>query len=303
MYTHLFTLKIFCSVVEKGSIVKASEDLLLTQPAVSLQIKNLENLYNTRFFDRTPKGLKVNELGEVLYGYAKKLIDFHNEMYLNILRSTHPEQSELSIAASTVPGIYFLPAILRRYKEVSSAKFHFEVSETNKILEDLLKGKVDMVIVSHTIDAEGIEYERLWCHPLVLVSRKDYIKEKNQRISLKDLKDEDIILMKEECDITKAWKHFLDRYHVQQENFHLAGIFDHISSIIGLLKEGGALTVLPQCMVIREIQQGVLKQLQIKESGLHMWFYLGFKPAILQNERIHQFYKFLKSFPLSEIPF
>jgi DNA-binding transcriptional LysR family regulator len=302
MYTHLFTLKVFCSVVEKGSIVKASEELLLTQPAVSLQIKNLENLYNTRFFDRTLRGLKVNQQGEVLYGYAKKLIEFHNEMHHELLRQTGKDMhNELHIAASTVPGIYFLPKILRRFKEIYSVNFHFEVSETNKILEEMLRGKIDIAIVSHTINAEGLQYERLLRHPLLVVAPKGHPKAGNREVRLKDFKGEDIILMKEDCDITKAWKSFLERYHVKLENFHITGIFDHISAIIRFLKEGVGLGILPECMVMQAIKNGVVDRIRIKERGLCIWFYLAFRPANLKNKNVFMFYKFLKSTPLKAI--
>lgn len=300
MYTHLYTFKIFCSVVEKGSILKAAEDLFLSQPAVSLQIKNLESLYDTKFFDRTPRGLKVNEQGTVLYGYAKKLIEFHSEMYHNILRYAHPEKSELRIASSTVPGIYFFPKILRWYKEKYSTKFHFEVSDTNKILGQLIEGNIDIGVVSHTVNTKDLVYKKLWNHPLVLVFPKGYLKVE-QPLRLKDLKGKDIILMKDGCDITKAWKSFLERYHVQQESFHPAAIFDHISSIIGLLKEFPSFSILPECMITKEIQNGILKKVKLKESGLQINFYLAFKPSNLKNTSIWHFYKFLKSFPLEEI--
>jgi DNA-binding transcriptional LysR family regulator len=295
MYNNLFTLKIFCSVVEKGSILKSAEDLLLSQPAVSLQIKNLENLYNTRFFDRTPRGLKVNQHGEVLYGYAKKLIESHDEMHRNILRCTQKMNGELRIAASTVPGIYFLPQILRSFKETYSSKFHFEVSETNRILEKMLNGKIDIAVVSHTIDTEGLQYERLLRHPLFLVSPKGYLKAGNQQVSLKDLKGEDIILMKEYCDITKIWKSFLKRYHVEQEDFHITGVFEYISDIIRFLKEGVGLSILPECMIIREIETCELERVRLKESGLYICFYLAFMLGSLKDTNIYHFYRFLKS--------
>jgi DNA-binding transcriptional LysR family regulator len=281
--------------VEKGSILKSAEDLLLSQPAVSLQIKNLENLYNTRFFDRTPRGLKVNQHGEVLYGYAKKLIESHDEMHRNILRCTQKMNGELRIAASTVPGIYFLPQILRSFKETYSSKFYFEVSETNKILEKMLNGKIDIAVVSHTIDIEGIQYERLLHHPLFLVSPKGYLKAGNQQVSLKDLRGEDIILMKEDCDITKAWKSFLKRYHVEQEDFHITGAFEHISDIIRFLKEGVGLSILPECMIIREMETYELERFRLKENGLYMWFYLAFMLNSLKDTNIYNFYRFLKS--------
>ena len=302
MYVHLFTLKVFCSVVEKGSIARAAEVLLLTQPAVSLQIKNLENLFDTRFFDRTPKGLRVNQHGKFLYKYAKKMVEFHNEMYQEVLNHNRKYmEHELSIAASTVPGLYFLPDILRRYKKKYSTNFHVEVSETDKIFEKMKKGKIDIAVVSHTIDAEDIQQERLLRHPLIMVAPRGYIKKSNNKhISIKDLEGKDILLMKEDCDITKAWKSFLERYHIKLEQFHVAGVFEHISDIIRFLKEGVGVGVFPECMIIKEIQNGVLEQFRLKESGLYISFFLAFRHASLQNN-VHRFYKFLKSSNLSAV--
>jgi DNA-binding transcriptional LysR family regulator len=299
MYTHLFTLKVFCSVVESGSILKAAEELLLSQPAISLQIKNLESFYDIKFFDRTPRGLRVNQLGEVLYGYAKKLIEFHNEMHHEILRHTGKvAHNELRVAASTVPGICFLPKILRSFKEIHPTyptKVNFEVSGTSKILEEMRKGEIDIAVVSHKISDENIQYEKFLRHPLHVVAPKGYLKAGNQQVSVKDLRGKDIILMKKDCDITRAWKNFLERYHVKTEDFHVTGVFDHISEIIRFLKEGVGLGILPECMVMREIENRVLERIRIRESGLYIWFSLAFKTSSMQNMNVYQFYKFLKS--------
>ena len=274
----------------------------MTQPAVSLQIKNLENLFDTRFFDRTPKGLRVNQHGTFLYKYAKKMIEFHDEMYQEVLNHNREHmEHELSIAASTVPGIYFLPDILRRYKEKYSTNFHFEVSETDKILEKMKKGKIDIAVVSHTIDAEDIRQERLLRHPLVMVAPRGYIRSNNQHVSMKDLEGKDILLMKEDCDITKAWKSFLERYHIKLEQFHVAGVFDHISDIIRFLKEGVGVGVLPECVIIKEVENGELEKLRLKESGLYISFFLALRHTSLQNKDVHRFYKFLKSSDLSAV--
>jgi LysR family transcriptional regulator, transcriptional activator of the cysJI operon len=304
MFTHIFTLNVFCSVIEKGSIVKASEELFLTQPAVSMQIKNLENLYNTRFFDRTPRGLKVNQHGKILYGYAKKLIELHDEMHHVILQHTGKDvQDELNIAASTVPGIYFLPKILRCFKEKYSVNFHFEVAETNRILEEMLRKKIDIAVVSHTIKAEGIQYERLFRHPLFVVTPKGHPKTGNQQVRLKDLRGEDLIWMKEDCDITKAWKGFLERHHVSLDDFRITGVFDHISAIIGFLKEGGGISILPECMAAQAINSGLFDRIRLKERVPCICFSLAFRPASLKNTKVYLFYKFLKSYPFSSIQF
>jgi len=296
MYIHLFTLRVFCSVVETGSVAKAADELLLTQPAVSLQVKNLENLYDTRFFDRTPKGLKINQQGEILYKYAKRMIEFHNEMYNDVLDHTRKNsKQELRIAASTIPGIYFLPDILRRYKEKYSDDFHFEITETGRILEKMKKGEIDIAVVSHLINAEGLQLERLIRLPLIVVSPKGYLKGDNRRVSLKNLEGMEIILMKEGCDITKAWKSFLEKYHIKPEKFHVKGVFDHFSDMMRVLKEGVALGIVPEIVISKEMQNGVLERLRLKEGGLYLSLFLAFRNTSLQNKSVRQFYKFVKS--------
>ena len=118
---------------------------------------------------------------------------------------------------------------------------------------------------------------------------------------MKDLEGKDILLMKEDCDITKAWKSFLERYHIKLEQFHVAGVFDHISDIIRFLKEGVGVGVLPECVIIKEVENGELEKLRLKESGLYISFFLALRHTSLQNKDVHRFYKFLKSSDLSAV--
>ena len=67
-------LKVFCTVAETRSFSKASEIIHLTQPAVSLQIQALEELYETKLFDRSSSNVTLTKAGEVLYKYAKNIL-------------------------------------------------------------------------------------------------------------------------------------------------------------------------------------------------------------------------------------
>ena len=224
-------------------------------------------------------------------------------MHHELLRYTGKDmQNELHIAASTIPGIYFLPKILRRFKEIYSVNFHFEVAETDRILNEMVEKKIDIAVVSHTIKTEGIQYERLLRHPLFVVTPKEHPKAGKQQVRLKDLRGEDIILMKEDCDITKAWRSFLERHHVSLEDFRVTGVFDHISAIMGFLKEGVGIGILPECMVVQAINSGMLNRIKIKERGLCICFSLALRLDSLKSTNVYHFYKFLKSFPFNRLP-
>lgn len=79
MYIHLYGLKVFSAVVEKKSFSEAAANLHITQLAVSLQIKSLEEYFNTRLLNRTRSGVKLTEPGGVLFKYAKQFSKLDDE--------------------------------------------------------------------------------------------------------------------------------------------------------------------------------------------------------------------------------
>ena len=110
-----FRLKVFRTVAEKLNFTNAAEALFLTQPAVTLQIKTLEEDLGVKLFDRAGGKVKLTEAGEVLLGYAARITDLYNEAEIAVGALTGEERGKLSIGASTTIAQYVLPALLGEF--------------------------------------------------------------------------------------------------------------------------------------------------------------------------------------------
>ena len=110
-------LRVFCAVAETKSFSKASELIHLTQPAVSLQIQAMEELYETRLFDRSGNTINLTPAGEILYKRAKEILALYSEAQQNISEITGAIKGSLSIGASSTIGNYLLPHIIAAFKK------------------------------------------------------------------------------------------------------------------------------------------------------------------------------------------
>ncbi|EDW5948392.1 LysR family transcriptional regulator, partial [Salmonella enterica subsp. enterica serovar Enteritidis] len=105
-------LKTFITLVEVKNFTKASEILHISQPSVSLHIKNLEQDFQTTLFIRSPKSVQITPTGEILYKRAKQMMAIAEAAREDILAFHHEIQGTLVIGSSFTIGEYILPPII-----------------------------------------------------------------------------------------------------------------------------------------------------------------------------------------------
>jgi DNA-binding transcriptional LysR family regulator len=300
MYLHLFSFKVFRTVVEKGSISKAAEELFLTQPAVSLQIKTLEEFYNTKLFNRTPKGLVINRQGEILYRHARELNHLYERMNEEISGQTRKNtQYILKLGASTFAGTCLIPKILPNFKVIySNIQIHTHVSKIPEIITGLLDDKLDVAVICAAVNKDGLQYERIFSQSLSLVAAAGHPRT-STKTSLQELKGEKLVLPEATCEIRKIWMRFLETHKVKLEDFEIVSISSSISATKSAVKEGMGLAVLPACMIEEELKSKKLQKIDIKEGDVHLPSYLAFRPASLRRTDVYCFYKFMKGLSAS----
>ncbi len=110
-------LKVFCTVAETKSFSKTSEIIHLTQPAVSLQIQALEEIYETKLFDRSSGTINLTPSGEVLYRYAKEILALYAKAEKDIGKITGLIKGSIKIGTGTTVGNYILPSVIVDFKK------------------------------------------------------------------------------------------------------------------------------------------------------------------------------------------
>ena len=109
-------LQVFHAVAKQLSFTKAAEVLFMTQPAVTFQIKQLEEHFNTRLFDRGHGRIALTPAGEVVLGYAERILGLSSEMDVRLSELTGEIGGSLMIGASTTIAEFMLPGILGEFK-------------------------------------------------------------------------------------------------------------------------------------------------------------------------------------------
>lgn len=142
-------LQVFHAVAKQLSFTKAAEVLFMTQPAVTFQIKQLEEHFNTRLFDRGHGRIALTPAGELVLAYAEKILGMANEMDVRLAEMTGEVGGSLLVGASTTIAEFLLPRILGEFKsKYPNARPRLIVANSETI---------EARVAEHTIDIGFIE--------------------------------------------------------------------------------------------------------------------------------------------------
>jgi LysR family transcriptional regulator, transcriptional activator of the cysJI operon len=170
-----FRLKVFRTVAKHLNFRKAAEHLFLTQPAVTLQIKALENDLGVRLFDRTAGRISLTSQGAVLLGYANKMASLVTEAEREIGTSDGKVSGELTLGVSTTIAQYVLPRLLGAFlDEHPNVQFSLHSGNTSEIVQLLLDDKVSVGLIEGPARERGVRCEPFMKDELVLVTPRDF---------------------------------------------------------------------------------------------------------------------------------
>ncbi len=150
-------IRCFLTVVENGGFTQASKRLHVTQSGITLKIKRLEEQLNCRLFRRTTKPFELSHEGEIVLGYARRLLDLNQEMLQRVAKPKKYGALRLGIVDHFGPQL--LPMWLAEFRETfPNVKILSDIGVTHELLKDLEADKFDLVIASAGYTAMG-EYK------------------------------------------------------------------------------------------------------------------------------------------------
>jgi len=160
----------FLTVVKEKSFSKASKRLGISQPAVTQQMKLLENYLDTQILDRKKNGIRLTKEGEEFYKVALKLEKYVESAEKEIIKIIN-KKVVFVIGASFMIGNYILPEFLTQIQHAIKNDTMVKVSDSDSITEELLNKKVDLALLESPVFHDGIIYREWMEDELVLVSR------------------------------------------------------------------------------------------------------------------------------------
>ncbi len=163
-------LQVFAEVARLLSFTKAADALHMTQPAVTFQIRQLEEFFNTRLFDRTHNRINLTEVGERVYEYAQRIIELYSEMDNDVRRLTGEVTGPLVVGASTTIAEYVIPSLLGEFQnQHSDVRLRLNVANTIGIIHMVENNEIDIGVVEGPVHNKNLVAKVCWHDELVFV--------------------------------------------------------------------------------------------------------------------------------------
>ncbi len=294
VFLKLENLKMFCLVVDEGSISQAARLSFLSQPAVTRQIHQLENYYNTLLFDREEGRLRVTEAGKLLYPFAKAIVNDFNHSKEVIQQSTGKYNANLIVGASLTIGEYLLPSLLGRFKKQQpEIKVTLTIKNTPRVLEDLSNDVIDLALVEGLVENTDFIVDKFAEDELILVCPSDHPWKDRKEIQLEELGNERMI-WRESISGTRLIVENMLREHGVLEKIESYMEIGSTQAIKSAVEAGLGISILPRLTVARELEHGFLREVDIYRINMARNLWLVRKNKRFSKIGVSKFVDFLK---------
>jgi LysR family transcriptional regulator, transcriptional activator of the cysJI operon len=268
----LAQIEAFYSVIRAGSISQAARQMHLTQPALSLQIRDLEEFFKVKLLERSNKGVKPTPAGGLVYYYGQKLMSMKETLCSEIEKLQCGMERPLLIGASTVPGGYTVPGSIHRFQEENpGAQVQLTVSNCRKIMEMLIDGNLDVAIIEGPIPDDlmygggNLVSQVIGHDELVVVASPAAVADGMDSVSGDKLRELPLILREHGSGIRYAVEKVFSDLGLTTEQMNITMEFNSIDTIKGSLAVSRRFSILSLLSVSKEVEFGMLKALKIKD--------------------------------------
>ena len=184
-------LKIFVTVAELKNFSRAAEELYLSQPSVSLQIRNLENELGSKLINRSPKHLELTQSGEILYGLAKQILLLYDRARQEINQLTNTVTGSLKVGASYTIGEYILPFALTEFStQFPNVDIEASIANTVEITQAVRSNHLDLGLVEGEVNHSDLDIQALMDDELILVVPNQHALARYPIVTSEDLQDQ-----------------------------------------------------------------------------------------------------------------
>jgi DNA-binding transcriptional LysR family regulator len=258
-------LAAFCAVVERKSFSQAADRLGVTQPAVSLQIRSLEERLGQRLFDRSGRRVEPTEAGLRLYRGAQKLLALEQQVLEDVAGDEDGElRGELAIGAATGPGATVVPVLLCEFqRENPEVRVELTISDTQSVIEAVARRELELGVVGATPRHRSVAYEPFFQDEVVLVCPPGH-PFAGKTISIDDLRGEQLVLMQEGAGVRQVIEEELRKAGKRLRDLDVKLELGLQESVKSAVEAGYGVTFISRTAVESELADGSLATSRVR---------------------------------------
>lgn len=257
-------LKVFNTVARLLSFTKAAEALHMTQPAVTFQVRQLEEHFDTRLFDRTHNRVTLTDVGHVVYEISERMFELYDEMDRRVKEMTGEVGGSLNIGASMTIAENMLPAMLGKFRaKHRDLAVRLKVGNTEAVVSMVEHNVVDLAIVEGTVSNKNLLVETCRRDELVVIMPPDHELSTTEALSIEQLMPYDFICREEGSGTREMVLTYLAD-HGFSEGWDVCMELGSPEAIKGAVQAGMGLSIMSSSGITKELKLGLLKAVPLK---------------------------------------
>ena len=270
-------LQTFLMVIKEKSFSKASAKLGISQPAVTQQIKFIEDYLDTRIVERKKNGILLTKEGEDLYKIAIKLDKAISNSEKELLKIINKEFTFV-MGSSNAIGNYILPNYLGEIKKRIDNEVFMSVGLSSEVLDQLQDKKIDVALIESPVFRDGIIYREWVEDELVLFSNQQLPKQ----VKSEDLFGFDWICRDEASHTRKLTAEAFEEIDVQCKDFNVLGVLASPTAIKETITHADKnsdrplVSIMSRHVIQSEIANGTLYEARLKGIKIERKFYIAY---------------------------
>nr|WDA98854.1 LysR transcriptional regulator [Sciadococcus taiwanensis] len=260
-------LRILKAIIVEGSFKKAAESLYVSQPAISLQVQNLEKQLNIPLFDRSSRNAELTEAGQLLLKYGGRVLALCEETCRALEDLQNLQRGTLIIGASQTTGTYLMPRLIGLFRQ----KYHqitvqLQVHSTRRIAWSVANGQVDLAIIGGEVPKELKEILHITKYAedeLALILPPSHPFCKLASIQKEDLYRLRFIALDTHSTIRKVIDKVLKENEIDSSRFKIEMELNSIEAIKNAVQSGLGASFVSVSAISKELELGILSWIKI----------------------------------------
>jgi len=259
-------LKVFHTVARLLNFTKAADALHMTQPAVTFQIRQLEEHFNTRLFDRTHNRVSLTEAGQRVYGFADRIFELYDEMENAIRELTGDVSGIVTLGASTTIAEYMLPFLLGDFKAQNpDVNIRLKVSNTEGIVSMVENNVIDLGIVEASVNNKNLQVDVCRMDKLVAIMPPAHALANLDSTTPAELVSFPFICREEGSGTREVINDYLHE-HVAGEELNICLELGSPEAIKGAVEAGMGISIMSLSTVAKELKLGTLRAVALNPA-------------------------------------
>ncbi|MDJ0733916.1 MAG: LysR family transcriptional regulator [Nostocaceae cyanobacterium] len=286
-------LRILKAIAAEGSFKRAADSLYVSQPAVSLQVQNLERQLDVPLFDRGGRRAQLTEAGHLLLSYGEKILSLCQETCRAIEDLQNLQGGTLIVGASQTTGTYLLPRMIGLFRQkYPDVAVQLHVHSTRRTAWSVVNGQVDLAIIGGEIPGELAESLHIIPYAedeLALILPIFHPFAKLENIQKEDLYKLQFIALDSQSTIRKVIDQVLARCEIDTRRLKIEMELNSIEAIKNAVQAGLGAAFVSTSAIAKELQMGVLHSASIEGVVIKRTLWLIYNPNRYRSKAAEAF--------------